>query len=190
MDDRALQEYFRFDDADLMANRNGQFSDKQTKKLFEDPRSVSGRLKGCIGGLVGALLLLALAAMLAVPAISGGLTAVRQSEWVTAIFEIVVGGIWGLVWGSFALVALWGGISAALGLLPKILLNSVKGPVNLVGVRTSRKGRYSTQHELHIGGREFDVEERLANIITQGDVYAIYFIKDATILSVERLASS
>ena len=32
-------------------------------------------------------------------------------------------------------------------------------------------------HELHIGGKKFDVDEHLADVMMQGDTYVIYYAK-------------
>jgi hypothetical protein len=34
MEDQKLQDYFKFDEDDLQANRNGNFSEKQKKRTF------------------------------------------------------------------------------------------------------------------------------------------------------------
>src|SRR4029453_6186338 len=40
IEDKKLREYFKFDDADLDANRKGQFSEKQRMRLIEADRKI------------------------------------------------------------------------------------------------------------------------------------------------------
>jgi len=38
MDDRALRDYFKFDEDDLDANRSGEYSEKQKRKLVQEKK--------------------------------------------------------------------------------------------------------------------------------------------------------
>ena len=47
MQEQKLMNYFKFDEADLQANRNGQFTDKQKARLVkEDKRDRTGSIIG------------------------------------------------------------------------------------------------------------------------------------------------
>src|SRR5262245_57118124 len=43
MEDRKLKEYFKFDEADLEANRRGEFSEKQRARLIENDKKIQRR---------------------------------------------------------------------------------------------------------------------------------------------------
>jgi hypothetical protein len=70
-------------------------------------------------------------------------------------------------------------------------LQKAEGPINIVKVE---KYNYTTHtqsenYELHVGGEEFDCDSELADIMMQGDIYAIYYIKETKeIMSAEMLA--
>ena len=71
-------------------------------------------------------------------------------------------------------------------------LKYVEDKVNIIkddNYNTAAK-RYETDYELHIGGVTFDVASKLADIIMQGDTYAIYYIEGTKdILSAEKIKS-
>lgn len=73
---------------------------------------------------------------------------------------------------------------------PDLNLDHVEGPVNIIGVqrRSSSSSTYYTAHELHIGGRMFNVDSSVGSLLMQGDRYAVYFLKGSSrIMSIERL---
>ena len=185
-DDQALMDFAGFDELDLVANRAGQFSAKQSQKLFVEPRSAANRLKGLLSGLVFGGLLLGVAAF-GVSAIPTALTQFATKEIVDASLGLLCP-ILLVVGGSIAaLIVLWGGISKALGRQDPITLHSISGPVNLVAVEhTSSHRHHYIKHELHIGGRKFIVSEAWADHLMQGDGYTIYYLDDGSILSLER----
>jgi hypothetical protein len=47
MDDKTLQDFFKFNNADLMANHLGGFSANQQKGLQEENKSSSRKKTGC-----------------------------------------------------------------------------------------------------------------------------------------------
>jgi len=191
MEDQALKNYFHFDEGDLMANRNGQLSPKQQQALVSDQKS--GRLWGVVGGFGCGLGLLAIASIFPIVFIPVGLASLQSHEAGGAIGAFIGAGVWALIWGGIGVFALWSGFSSIVDKPTPLTLQRVAGPVNLVGVeRTSGGEHHHTyiQHELHIGGQEWDVDSSLAGYIMQGDVYAVYFVVDEGIQSLERLSAA
>lgn len=67
-------------------------------------------------------------------------------------------------------------------------VKTVEGPLNLfVETKKMQHDSYES-YTLHVGGVEFDENSDLADIITQGDYYAVYYLDAGKeILSMERL---
>ena len=97
MQDPKLMDYFKFDEADLEANRKGEFSEAQKKRLFK------------------------------------GLFAPKKYNFYT-----------------------------------------VEGSISIQAYRTDARS-LANHHSMHVGEKQFDVGEDLLNIMTNGDVYAIYY---------------
>src|SRR5262249_53297753 len=152
MTDQKLMDYFKFDLADLAANKQGQFTDKQKTRLVSEDKS--DRTSSIIwGGL-----LLVIAAIGVIIAVAAGMA---DPDWGFRIgFGCGFGVIWPLVWGGLG----WGIMSRAFSKFQVKLLRA-EGPVNVVKVeRTSTThdsdGFSHTHHyfvyEMHIGGQSFD----------------------------------
>ncbi len=178
MVDQQLMSYFKFDDADLYANQNGQFTAKQKARIIQEDKSsrASSRGWGIFLMLIGLLGL--------VIAIVAG---IAESDWGFRIgFGIGFGLIWPVVWGGI-------GFLLAKDSFEKhdFKLARVQGRANLVAHESYNSSSHTTtvSHELHIGGHEFDVEEDAADVIMQGDEYVIYYV-DSTdeILSAEQVS--
>jgi hypothetical protein len=181
MSDPQLMSYFKFDEADLQANRNGQFTDKQKARIVkEDKRNKTWSV---IGG--GFLILIGLLGL--VMAIAAGIS---DPDWGFRIgFGLGFGCIWPLVWGGIGYLLLRRAFAKF-----QVQLERAEGPVNIVeAVRTygSNHSHYFV-HELHIGGKSFDVEANLADIMMQGDTYAVYFTEGSEndILSAELISKA
>jgi hypothetical protein len=191
MEDQALKDYFHFDEGDLQANRNGQLSDKQRRTLLADQKS--GRRFSLVAGLGCGLGLLAIASIFPLVFIPIGLTTLQEDGMGAAIAPFIAAAVWALAWGVIGCVVIVVGVNGAIGKPAPLNLKSVTGPVNLVGVERTSGGKYHhtyIQHELHVGDEEFDVESSLAGHIMQGDTYAIFYLDDHNVLSLERLAAS
>ncbi len=86
MEDPKLMSYFKFDEADLQANRNGQFTEKQKARLSTEDKS--SRKWSLIGGLG----LLFIAAIGVAAAVAGW---IGDSDWGFRIgFGLGFGCIW------------------------------------------------------------------------------------------------
>ena len=192
MDDQALQDYFKFDAADLDANRNGKLSEKQQQKLVQE--KTSSKKWGTWGGFIGGLFFLGIASIFPIVFIPMAVASWQQHDIGGTIGNLIGPIIWVLVWGAIGVFLVVSGFRRAFKPPEsKVLLKKVAGPINIVAVEESGShGSTYIDHELHIGKEEFDVDEDLAGLMMQGDVYAIYYTEDLDgtdqeILSVEKL---
>ena len=177
MSEQQLMDYFKFDAADLAANRSGHFTDKQRMRLVQEDKSSRGW--SMAGGL--GLMLIALVGL------GGAIFAImNDSDWGFRIgFGLGFGVIWPLVWGGIGLML----ISSSLG-KHQLKLASARGKANIVRRESYSSEHHTTSvyHELHLGGHEFDVQEDAADVIMQGEAYVLYYV-DSTdeILSAEEV---
>jgi hypothetical protein len=189
MQDQKLMDYFKFDDADLQANRNGQLTEKQKGRLINEDKGY--RTLRILGG--GCLILIALIGL-------GGAiaTGIATSDWGFRIgFGLGFGCIWPVIWGGMGYFVLRGAFAKF-----QVQLKKAMGAVNIIKAeKTSTDtdmatGMSHTSHyfvyELHIGGKSFDVESNLADIMMQGDTYAVYFTEGSEndILSAELISKA
>ena len=183
--DELLRKYFDFDEADLFANRNDALTPKQQTRLAEEEK-----LWGKIS-LIGGLILLSVAIL---PSIMIGLAVApcisnMCSEWPSSLrlFLISMVLIWMPIWGYYGIRV----TRNALSTHNSSLLQKVEGSINIVKVESYNINTHAQKedYELHVGGEEFDCDSELADIMMQGDIYAIYYIKDTKeIMSAEMLA--
>jgi hypothetical protein len=186
--DQQLMNYFNFDAADLQANRNGQFTDKQKARLVKEDRR--DRTWSIVGG--GFLILIGLIGL--VIAIAAG---AADPDWGFRIgFGLGFGCIWPLVWGGIG----FGIMNRAFSKF-QVRLQRAMGPVNIIkaertSTSTDSDGFSHTSHywvyELHVGGKSFDVQANLADIMMQGDTYSVYFTEGSEndILSAELISKA
>jgi hypothetical protein len=167
MSDLTLEKHFHFNEGDLNANRNGRLSDRQLKRLGVQAAS---HKKSALGfGIV----LLGIASIGVIAGVVGLLNMKGMVE------RIAAGALFGLLWPY-----IWGGLG--IGMIksaikqPNFELQTAQGPINIVKDESydSTNQTYSVFHELHIGGCQFDVEGDLADLMMQGDEYAVYYLKD------------
>jgi hypothetical protein len=188
MSDRELQQFFKFDESDLHANRMGRFSAKQEKRIQEIDKSTSKTFRNIGIGLI--LLNLLIVTGMILNAMGSGFsfsTASRQD----IVQLIVAAAIPTVIIGFFVWVMFWLASSKL-----DYSFQTVEGDVNFVKVE--RRESYKTasgstsyrtvqKYELRVGRVKFeDVNEELLNLIKEGDVYAFYYTKDTKdILSCE-----
>jgi hypothetical protein len=171
MIDKELQKHFDFDEADLFANRSGVLTDKQRKRLEGEARFA--RKMFLIAGIV-------IFGIAILPSI------ILFFAKVLVTFLI----IWSIVW-----IPTWIfiGIKVIRMGSPKKTdsdLKSVEGKVNIIKEENfnATTKRNETNYELHIGGVTFDVDSDLADMLMQGDTYAIYYMEGTKdILSAEKV---
>jgi hypothetical protein len=177
MSEQQLMDYFKFDAADLAANRSGHFTDKQRQRLITEDKS--SRRWGLVGG--GGLMLIGLVGL------AGAIFAVANDSDVgfRIGFGLGFGCIWPLIWGGLGFFIM----RNALG-KHELKLVSVRGQANIVSRESYSSEHHTTSvyHELHLGGHEFEVEEDAADVIMQGQEYILYYV-DSTdeILSAEEV---
>ena len=170
MEDQKLKDYFKFDEEDLQANRNLDFSEKQKKDLSSrDISTIQRRRRAAvIFFFLGILLWLVVIGFL----IFKGVGYLEQNA-----VDLICLGPGGLV---FLLASIYI-FRSSFSIQQNYLLKKVEGPINIV--RTERTKADSVTHnteryvtyELHIGAITFDVAADLANIMMQGDGFAIYY---------------
>jgi hypothetical protein len=179
MINQQLMDYFNFDQADLIANQRGQFTTKQSEQIVKDDKSdrSGSRILGIILIFIGTIGL-------------GGavLAIVNDKDLGFRIgFGLGFGCIWPLVWGGLGFSML----SSSFG-RHEFVLAKVQGRVNIVREESYSSSSHTTRisHELHIGGKEFDVEGNIADVLMQGDEYILYYIADSNkIVSAEWVSS-
>ncbi len=180
MIDAQLMSYFKFDQDDLYANQQGRFTEKQMAHITEKDKADrrSGRRWGFFLMGIGLLGL--------VVAIAAGIS---SDSWGFRIgFGLGFGVIWPLVWGGLGYM-----IAADSFGKHDFKLCSVQGRANIVRSEhyNSSTHTHSVSHELHIGGHEFIVDESLADVIFQGEEYAIYYVERTDeILSAEAMGKA
>ncbi len=174
MADEKLQAYFKFDDADLEANRQGKFSEKQKARLAEI--DVKDRRSRKILGIF----LIALAGALALTAIFWVHDQTFLSVWLP--------------------LGLFGGLIGVL-LLRFIPTKSKKFKLRrMQGVVKYSRHIHRDRHVpvigywiIHVGNSWFDVGENVPSVLKEGAEYIVYtyaFQAYTYILSAEPVAAS
>jgi len=104
MEEQKLKNYFQFDAADLQANQNGQFTEKQKARMIKDSKS------GGITENLGAYIFLFIGLIGLVIAVAAG---IANPDWGFRIaFGLSFGCIWPLVWGGIGVRYLINGSSS------------------------------------------------------------------------------
>ncbi len=182
MEDQKLRDYFKFDAADLQANRNGQFTEKQKARMAKDSKS-----NGIMDNL-GAYLFIFIALIGVGAALISVLAAIPSSNYLAAIpFVLGFGCIWPLVWGGFGVRGLFASGSSRY----QFTLAKVQGFANI----QSRQpyGENNLVYTLNIGNKTFKTDASIANGINQGAQYIIYYyIKDdlGALISTQNILSA
>jgi hypothetical protein len=164
MEDQKLMKYFQFDAADLQANRSGRVTDRQKARMIKEA-------KPGITGNFFSYVLLGIGLIGVVAAVAAGFSV---PDWTFRIvFGLGFGCIWPLAWGGIGLRA---------------LLNPSTSKHQFSVVRTqgtalidSRQTLDSNNrpdvvvHTLRIGGKNFSAEAGLADAMTPGAQYVVYY---------------
>ena len=166
MNDRRLKTYFNFEEADLLANRNGRLSEKQKKRLMADARleQKSARESAMIVFTVGAA------------GMATGLLIVVNAP--TLAGQIIVGlllcVVWPGVWGWKA----WTALQSA---------PAMEGQVRAARGR-ARVVRVEDEFMLEVGERRFDLEKNPGGLIAEGEEVVVFYLeRTEEILSVETM---
>ena len=167
MDDQSLRAFFKFDEADLNANRSGRLSQKQQRDLVKLRK---GHQK-FFTGLGLALLVIA------------SISPLVYKKFDTGTI------VWVVIWGVFGCLSLIRTLTFKFD-FSKNKVKRIEGPLHVV----EGTGRDWNNHYLHIGKEQYEVDEKLAGCIHQGDTYAFYFEsidgEAGAILSAEWLESA
>jgi hypothetical protein len=169
MDDQGVRDYFNFDDADLIANRNGKLSEKQRKKLVKADKDAKKY------SLPGALFFFAIASIFPIVFIPMAISAWQEQDYGGAGVSLIGPLVWVLVWGGVGYVFLRSFFDDKHS-ISKITIKKVEGPVHFES-RKAKPGE-NVQYNLEIGKVKLDVvEDHLRSAMPEGDAYAIYCYK-------------
>ena len=184
MSEAKIMEFWKFDEADLGANRLGQLSEKQKNYLVSQHKSQRGVFLGV--GVVIAILFLCLPALLigsrvVLPMLlSGDLSNLQEVIPFAAIggFGIIFIGSAVLIIG--AVVAIY---AVRASKPAEIAVQTAKGKVAYAWgtkrVRTpgSSVRNYEDVRVLHLnlGDKKFEVKEQLQDMIQEGEEWSIYY---------------
>jgi len=163
MEDPKLRDHFKFDEADLQANRSGNFSRDQKKKLYSRHSSAVTQ-KRVVSGVV-------------IPVSIGMLV------WmVYRIYKDIVNGN-GSDLGPVVLLGIIGALLLLAGsyilrisfIGPTYVLKKVTGPINII--KTGIAAEDAWRYELHVGGEIFNLhlDSTAGDVMTQGEPYIIYY---------------
>ena len=157
MDERRLRKFFHFTENDLDANRRGQFSEDQKKRLSQEAKAeqVSARSSATI-------LFVIAAAGLAVGLTIGSIAP-------TLIGRILVFLLMGILWP-----AAWAGkavqIIRAARILQEPRLRQVSGQAHII---RHEDGSYVLQ----VGDLEFDLDGNPSGAVMEDDEYTLYYLE-------------
>jgi hypothetical protein len=166
MDERRLRRLFRFDEADLAANRRGHFSKDQIARLEEAARNE----RKTAWKSAAIAFVIAAAGM----ALGIGIGSIAPNLPGRIAMYLFMGALWPLVWSGRGIQII---LAANSRQGPRLWF--VKGPVRVVH---HGEGGYTIQ----VKEFEFDVDGNPSGVFVQGDEYTIYYV-DGTeeILSVD-----
>ncbi|MEW6401565.1 MAG: hypothetical protein AB1649_07190 [Chloroflexota bacterium] len=171
MDDQKLKAHFQFDDEDLEANHRREFSEKQMRRLQSRQSGTLQRRR------TTSLILLAVGLCLLGIA---GLALLTRNVVLPAVIVLASFGV------GFLLVAIY--LYRASSSRQDYLLRKVEGPIAIVKEQDIYEGHPYERYELYVGGQSFTVDPRLAELMKQGDVYAVYFAEGSVTQRTEILA--
>lgn len=168
MDERRLRKFFHFTEADLSANRRGQFSEGQKNRLKQQAKAERASARSS-----AIILFVVAAAGLAI-----GLTvgSIAPSGLGRILIYLFMGVVWAPAWAGRAVKIL-----LAARKLQEPRLRHTSGPVHIL-----RHGEAG--YVLHVGGQDFDVDGNPSGVIIEDDGYTIHYLEETEeILSVEPL---
>jgi hypothetical protein len=174
MPHKTLEEYFEFDEYDLNANRQGRLSEKQDARLNKEERASRSQIR--MAGYVLAVVTLLLF-LLVLYLINYGNTDLLSFLWV-------------VLFGAATFWFLRAGFKKV-----GYILKKTEGPA-YIEQWVDKDDPGTTLYELQVGGVNFGVGPELVRLISQGEVYAVYYcwgtdtvesdLIDWNILSIEK----
>ena len=166
MEERHLRKFFHFTENDLEANRRGQFSENQKKRLLDEARSEqkSARESATILFVVAAVGL----------AFGSILTSVAPTSLSRVFFILLLCIVWPTAWAGKGIQ-----IIRAARSLQEPRLREVSGRANIIK-------HDDETYVLQVGELEFDLDGNPSGVIIEGDEYTIYLLESTQeILSVD-----
>ena len=168
MDERRLRKFFHFNENDLAANRHGQFSEEQKKRLDAEARKEQKSARE------SAAILFVIAAAGMIIGITIGSIAPTLVGRISML--LLMGVLWPSAWAGKAVQ-----IIRAANVLREPLLRQVKGPLHILH-------HGDQEYTVQIEGLEFDVDGNPSGTLMDGDEYSIYYVQATEeILSVDYL---
>lgn len=166
MEEQKLLDYFKFDEADLSANRMGSLTEKQKKRLTAELRSTrrGRRLFAVFMFFIALIGVVVGVGIWFFPSVTMGMK---------IGFAIGFGLVWPLMYGLVGMV-----------LLPSdkyesLEMDRLQGRVNIIRVEShdSQTGTTSSRYDLYIGSRRFLLDSMIGGVMVIGDEYTVYFLK-------------
>jgi hypothetical protein len=184
MNDELLKKYFDFTDADLFRNRTGILTPRQQTRLVGKEKF----WKKIVLFAGSFLLIVAIVPVVVIGLSTAACISNFCSEWPLSlwIFLLLMVLVWPLAWGFFGVRA----IRSALSPFKFEAIKKAEGAVNIIKVESYNNTTHMEveDYELHIGGVTFDIDSELADIMMQGDIYAVYYLEESKdIMSAELL---
>jgi hypothetical protein len=165
MDEQRLRKFFHFSENDLYANRRGQFSDSQQRRLFAEAKAEqkSARESATILFVIAAVgLVLGLVLASIAPTLPGQI-----------LLLLLLGVLWTGAWAGRGVK-----IVRNARALQEPRLCTVSGRAHLI--------RQDEEFLLQLGDMEFDLDGNPAGVLFEGDEYTLYYLGPTReILSVE-----
>ena len=170
MDERRLRKFFHFTENDLLANRRGQFSEGQKKRLEQEAKveQASARSSATILFVIAAA---GLAIGLTIGSIAPTLTG-------RILILLLMGLLWPFAWAGKGVK-----IIRSAQAVQELRLREVSGRVQIIH---HGEGEYTLQVE----GLEFDLDGNPSGVVTEDDEIRIYYVQSTEeILSVDYVMS-
>lgn len=175
MEDKKLRDFFKFDEADLKANRSGQFSEKQLGMLKQASDEFGRDMRRT------AIPFVFVAAV--------GIVAAILGRGMGLLWILIWGVGWTLLWGVIG----WGFIEGSFT-KRKYKLGHVQGRVKIglkEGIFNFKARKSQTWGDLAIGNKRFEVKSNIGEMFTRGDEYIVYYEKGSnTIVSLEFISAA
>lgn len=174
MDERRLRKLFHFTEDDLPANRRGQFSELQMKRLRQEAKAEQASARSSAG-----ILFVIAAAGLAVGLTIGSIAPTLSGR---ILVLLLMGFIWPLVWAGRGVRII---LSARA--LQEPHLREVRGRVHIIR-HTDPDG--SSEYVLQVGDLQFDVDGNPTGALAEGEECVVYYLKQTEeVLSVEVISN-
>lgn len=168
MDERRLRKFFHFTEEDLLANRRGQLSERQKKRLGQQAKAEHASARSSATILF----------VIAVAGLAVGLTiaSIAPASIGRTLIILLMGILWPSVWAAQGLQT----IRTAYALREPRLCQ-VSGRAHLI--------RHTDgSHGLKIGAQEFDLDGNPSAVLVNGDEYTVHYVEATEeILSMEYL---